>query len=337
MIRCHIPGLFESDVSKNNTRWGDCQIFYDGKFYDIIDGYCGEPAKRMVKRLKNLGIKDVYAHISHTHHDHRNGIEMMIDDSYFNIYALYCQDPATLNKKFSSECANDVAVLERIINKAKKRGIEVIYLNDGDKIIHGDIEIWVYRDQPKTAPNTDAYINDGSLCYYFPKLKYLSTGDSGLWCAERHKLDVKFFKGGHHDNDNSGDTKKPSEMCRWLKQRGCEFFWDNDYSTTLTDFLMTGREDALNAGMKFINIHGDINFVACNGKVTIYKGGQHWTYECDYKGKNTLKSPNLTLIENVIRGQLGSSDTRITNLLDKGYSPVGVQNHVNILYKLIKG
>lgn len=336
MIRCHIPGLFDSDVSKNDSRKGDCQIVYGG-YYDIIDGYCGEPARRLVKRLKRLKIKDIYVHISHAHYDHYNGIELLIDDPYFNIYALYCYNPATLNKNFSSACASNVAALERIIGKARRRGIEVIFLKDGDKIIHGDTEIVVYRDQPKTSENTDAYINDGSLCYYFPKLKYLSTGDAGMWCAERHKLDVKFIKGGHHDNDNSGDTMKPSQMCRWLKQRGCEFFWDNDYSTELTDFLMTGREDALNAGMKFIDIHGDINFVACNGKVTIYKGGKHWTYECDYKGKNTLKSPNLTLVEKVLKGEYGSSDTRTTNLLDKGFSPVGVQNHVNILYKLIKG
>lgn len=336
MIRCTIPGFIDSDFSSGGSRLGDCQIF-KSDYVDIVDGYCGSAARRLIKRLKALGIKDVYLHISHAHYDHYNGIEMMIDDEYFNVIALYCYDPKTLNANFSKDCAENVAALNRIINKAKKRGSKIVFLKDGDKIIHGDTEIWVYRDQPTTAPNTDAYINDGSLCYYFPKLKYLSTGDSGLWCAERHKLDVKFFKGGHHDNDNSGDTKKPSEMCRWLKQRGCEFFWDNDYSTTLTDFLMTGREDALNAGMKFIDIHGDTNFLACNGKVTIYKGTQHWTYKCDYKGKNTLKSPTLGIVKSVLRGDIGNSDTRTTNLLDKGFSPVGVQNQVNELYKLIKG
>ena len=332
MIRAYIPGLFESDVSSNDTRKGDCQIFYDGQFYDIIDGYCGAPAIRMVKRLKNLGIKNVYVHISHAHYDHYNGIERIIDDSYFNVFALYCYDPKTLNAKlFGKYTEENVAALTRIINKAKKRGIEVIFLKDGDKIIHGDTEIWVYRDQPETAVNADAYINDGSLCYYFPKLKYLTTGDAGVDCAKKHNLDVRFVSGGHHGNDFI------KILAEWLWNHGCRFYWDNDYATTITDFLKTGRRHAINFGYTVLSIHGDINFVACNGKVTIYKGGQHWTYECGYKGKNTLKSPNLTLVENVIKGQLGSSDTRTTNLLDKGYSPVGVQNHVNILYKLIKG
>ena len=336
MIRIYIPGLIDSDVSSNDSRKGDITIV-ESQYVDVIDGGCGAYSTRLVSYLKKRKIKEPYLHITHAHYDHYYGIRQIIRDSYFNPKMLYCYDPDSL-KDVSSDAKSNKSALKNIINEAKAKGIPITYLKNSDKITHGDVHIEVYRNQPtKYNGNTDAYINDGSLCYWFPDLEYLTTGDAGLWCAERYKLPVKSFKGGHHGNDNSGDTMKPSQMCRWLKQRGCEFFWDNDYSTTLTDFLMTGREDALNAGMKFLNIHGDINFLACSGKVTIYKGGQHWTYACDYKGKNTLKSPNLTLIEKVIGDEYGSSDTRTTNLLDMGYSPVGVQNHVNKLFKLIKG
>lgn len=325
MIRGHISGFYDSD--SGGSRWGDCTIINN----EVIDGYCGIGATRLIKRLKAIGMKSPYLHISHAHYDHYNGIEKIIDDTYFTPKALYCYDPATLNKNFSKDCASNIEALTRIINKAKKRGIEVIFLKDGDKIIHDDLEIWVYRDQPETAPNTDAYINDGSLCYYLPKLKYLTTGDAGVDCAKKHNLDVRFVKGGHHGNDFV------KVLAEWLFSHGCRFYWDNDYSTNITDFLKTGRRHAINFGYTVLSIHGDINFVACNGKVAIYKGSQHWTYKCDYEGRNTLKNPNLTLIEDVIAGKYGVSDTRITNLLDKGYSPVGVQNHVNKLYKLIKG
>lgn len=335
MIRISIPGFSDSD--KGGPRWGDAQIIDDGTNFEVIDGYNGVGTTKLIDRLKARGIKTPYLHISHAHHDHYYGIRRIISDPYFSPKRLYCYDPDSLGD-VSNDVKGNKKTLKAIISEAKAKGILVTYLKDGDEIKHGDIYIKVYRDQPtKYDGNSDSYINDGSLCYWFPDIKYLSTGDAGLWCAERHKLPVKFFKGGHHDNDNSGDTMKPSQMCRWLKQRGCEFFWDNDYSTTLTDFLMTGREDALNAGMRFINIHGDINFVSCSGKVTIYKGGQHWTYACDYKGKNTLKSPSLSMIERVLSGEYGSSDARVTNLLDKGYSPVGVQNHINKLFKLIRG
>lgn len=331
MIRINIPGFFDSDFSNGGSRLGDCQIIDDGKYYEVIDGYCGVAANRLVKRLKAQKIKNVYCHISHAHYDHYDGIEKIIDDTYFNVYALYCYDPASLNANFSKECASNVAALKRIISKAKKRGIEVIYLKDGDKIIHGDIEIWVYRDQPKTAENTDSYINDGSLCYYFPKLRYLTTGDAGVECAKKHNLDVMFVKGGHHGNVFI------KIYAEWLWNHGCRFYWDNDYSTKITDFLMTGRRHAINFGYTVLDIHGDINVVSAKGIVTIYKGTKHWTYKCGYNGASALKSPSLGLIENILEGKLGNNDTRTTNLLDRKISPVGAQNHVNKLYQLIRG
>ena len=331
-------GLYESDFSDGNTRDGDCTIFEDDYGnVEVVDGYCGKPADRVVSRLKKQKVKRPWLHITHPHYDHYNGIEKILNDPYFFPRGLFCPDPSTYNRNFSKECASEVAALERIIRKAKAKKVPVIYLNDGDKIVHGDIKFTVYREQPKTAKNTDTYLNDGSLCYWFADLCYLTTGDSGLWCAERHKLPAKFFKGGHHDNDNSGDTMKPSEMCRWLKKRGCEYFWDNDYSTRLTDFLMTGREDALNAEMHFFDIHGDINFVAYGGKVVIYKDGENFQYPCPYKGKSKLKMADLAVVYDVLMGKYGNGESRVTALIDANYYPSNVQNWINKLRKAFKG
>ena len=335
MIRINIPGFYDSDTG--GPRWGDAQIIDDGKNYDVIDGYCGTGAARLIKRLKTLEVRSPYLHISHAHYDHYNGIERIIEDDYFKPKALYCYNPATLNAGFSKDCAENVSALNRIIKKARARYIDVIFVDNGDRIVHGDIDIMVYRHQPKTAENTDSYINDGSLCYWFPKLKYLTTGDAGFECANRYNLHPVVIKGGHHGNRIDGLNLKPSQMAPWLKERGCLYYWDNDYSARLNDFLMTGRDDAINAGMEILDCHGDINMIFYGGIGVIYKRTEHWSFKCDYRGGVDLKNADLAVVKSVIRGTFGTMDARITNLLDMGYKPANVQTAVNDLYKLIKG
>ena len=338
MIRGLMLGFYDNDFPDGGTRNGDSLILEDDfGNVEVIDGYCGKPADRLVKRLKNRKVKKPWLHITHPHYDHYNGIEKILNDSYFTPRGLFCPNPNSYNRNFSKECASNIDALERIIRKAKAKKIPITFLNNGDRIIHGDIKINVYRKQPKTAENTDAYLNDGSLCYWFSELLYLTTGDAGLGVAKREGLEPVFIKGGHHGNDISGDDTKPSVNARFLYNNGCLYYWDNDYSTKLTDFLMTGREDAQNAGMKIFDIHGDINFVAYGGKVVIYKDGKNYQYPCMYKGKSKLKMADLTVVYDTMIGKYGNGESRVTALIDAGYYPSNVQNWINKLRKAFKG
>lgn len=339
MIRGLIPGFYDSDFSSgSDMRRGDCTILRDDVgTVMVIDGYCGKPAQRLVEYLKERGDRKPYLDLTHPHYDHYNGIERIIDDDFFYPRALSCPDPDSYNRNFSKDCAENVAALERIIGKAKRKNIPVIYLEDGMTITRGDIDFTVYRKQPKTAENTDSYINDGSLCFWFPRLRYLTTGDAGMECAREHNLKPVFIKCGHHGNTLDGGDLTPSKMAPWMKERGCLYYWDNDYSTRLTDFLMTGRDDAINAGMEIIDIHGDINFIAFGGKMVIYKGSKHWSYKCDCHGGLNLRGADLTVVKSVLRGSYGKGDTRITNLIDNGYKPFAVQQNVNEIWHLVRG
>jgi hypothetical protein len=89
--------------------------------------------------------------------------------------------------------------------------------------------------------------------------------------------------------------------------------------------------------MKYFSCHGDINILAYGGKVVIYKDGKTYSYKCSYKGKSTIGYATIAVIEDVIAGKYGASNERVTNLLNAGYWPSNVQNHINKLYKLIKG
>lgn len=289
MISIKALGMYSSDFSGGETRNGDTQVVTDGKYFDVIDGGCDKYATRLITHLKSRNIRDPYLHISHCHYDHRDGIDKILSDPWFKPRGLYCQDPDSITAH-NSAIRSDINALRNIIAKAKGKDIPVIYLGNEDKIEHGEIKITVYRQYPKYSGNSDAYLNDGSLCYWFAALRYLTTGDASMWCAYKYGLHPLIVKGGHHGNDMSADGYlKPSQMCPWLYKHGCLYYWDNDFSTRLTDFLMTGREDAINAGMTFIDIHGDIDMVFAEGKVTIRHGSQTYTHNVPYQGK-MLKS-----------------------------------------------
>lgn len=288
MINITVVGLYASDFSDGETRLGDSQIVNN----EVIDGYCDAGAARLISTLKSRGIKTPYLHISHAHYDHDNGIYRILNDSYFSPKGLYCYDPDSLKGGFAnSEIKSDAEYLRKIINTAKSKGVPVHYVDNGDTIKHGDLEIKVYRRQPaymgaKSDPHGWSYVNDGSLCYWFPQLRYLTTGDASLWAAYKYDLHPLIVKGGHHGNRMDADEwRKPSQMCPWLYERGCRFYWDNDFSLRLTDFLMTGREDAINAGMTFVDIHGDIDMAFAAGKATIKHGSKTYTAVVPYQGK----------------------------------------------------
>ena len=321
MIRFNIIGFNKSD--KGAPRWGDCTIINDKL---VIDGYCGIGTTRLISRLKKLKVKDPVLFISHAHYDHYYGIRKIINDTYFEPVALYMYDPHTLNASASSDVKSEINTMKKIMQEANDRGIPVKFLKDGDHVEYGDIKFDVYRDQPAYKGNSDAYINDGSLCFWFPDLLYLTTGDAGLECAQKHNLKPLFIKIGHHGNDC------PRAMSTWLYKNGCRYCWDNDVSGNYTQFLMTGREDCIGVGMKYFSCIGDLNMVACSGKMNIYKDFQAYTYECGYKGKNLLKGADPDIVVSVLKGLAGSSNARITYLLDKSYNPFSVQNKVNQVF-----
>lgn len=331
MIRINIIGFNKNDP--NPPRWGDCTIMDDGNNYIVIDGYGGIGTTRLLERLKKLKIKNPVLFISHAHYDHYHGIRKIINDTYFAPKAVYMYDPDSLGA-VSNDVKNEVKTMKAIISEAKNRKIPVKYLKNGDHLEFGDIKFDVYRVQPSYHGNSDAYINNGSLVFYFPDLRYLTSGDGseciGQLCKD-NGLKPIMLKIPHHGNNCA---RKQSQI---LYDLGCRYCWDNDISPNYTEFLMTGREDCIGVGMKYFNCIGDLNFIAYAGKMVIYKDFKTWQYKIPYKGASTLKSANLTIVKAVLKGDLGGSNTRISNLLYKNYYPVSVQNQVNEIYKLVKG
>lgn len=338
MIRIQIPGFYDSD--KGGPRWGDAQIIDDGTNFEVIDGYCGVGAQRLIKRLKDRKIKSPYLHISHAHGDHDGGILDIIRDSYFTPKGLYVPDPDSYKAGMSnSEIAGDVAYLKKIIAEAKAKKIPVTILKHGMQIKHGDITIKIFKEQPEYQgasedPHGWAFVNDGSLCYWFPDLAYFTSGDGPeriYDSCKRWGIKPIFFKIPHHGNNC------PNSQASGMKSAGAVYCWDNDYSTDITDFLMYGRRRCIQAGLKYLSVHGDINAIFFGKRAVIYKDGKIYRYTCAYNGKATLKDPTLENVKAVLKGQAGNDDDRVTYLLNRAMNPGLIQNEINELYKLIKG
>ena len=185
MIRGYVLGF---NRPNRETRYGDAELIRSnrGKYNLLIDGYCGSGADKLIAYLKKKKIKDLWLALSHPHYDHSDCQHKIIKDTYFNVKCLYCCDPETLksglrNNRGSQEVKKDIKDLENLIAEAKARGIKVVFLKHLDKITIGDIKINIYRQQPKYVEDDDtqgwSYVNDGSLCFYFPQLYYWTSGD----------------------------------------------------------------------------------------------------------------------------------------------------------------
>lgn len=327
MIRVYAPAIDPRDLG-GGTRVGANLQVSDAEYLVSIDGRCGDAADRVAEQIKGVDKKKILI-LSHSHWDHRSGILKSLDMD--KIAVLICQDPASLNKKYSDEARVDIEALEKLIARAKSKKVHVIYAKDGQEFKYGVVKFTTYRDQPSSARNTETYINQGSLCVWFPEIRLLYTGDTGAYCAKEHGLKPMVITGLHHGN------WLESEGRDYLKKCGCLYYWDDDYSTSITSFLSTGRGNAKKAGLTIFTLHGDLNIVAFSGRAIIYKGGALHRYTCTYNGKNTMKSATLTAVADVFEGKYSGGDKRVTNLLDAGFNPGSVQGWVNKLYNLVKG
>ena len=294
MIKSWIPSFGKPN---KETRYGDTQVIIDTKnnICLIIDGGLGQCSKRLISYLKQNKIKEVYLLLTHPHNDHGDGLLDIIKDSYFTVLRLYCYDPNSLksglrNNSGSASVREDIDYANDIISEAKERKIEVKYLVHGDKVELGDIKFNVYREQPSYVANSDAYgwayVNDGSLCLYFPELYYWTSGDGSdkIWdFIKKLGLKVKFFKIPHHGNNC------PQSQANGLKSHGANLCWYNDLEPNgvgTNDFTAYGAKRCKEAKITVIDCIGaDIEMSFAMGKATITKGGSSWNYDISYKGE----------------------------------------------------
>lgn len=342
MIRGYIPGFARP---KEEYRYGDAQVITDGVYTLVIDGMCGDGTTKLIKWLKKNNYKKLWLIITHWHDDHFVGCEKILGDSFFSVQRLWCPNPSALKvglggyySKMIQNCIDDG---ERVVALAKKKKVKVTHPISGTLYHIGDIRFKLYKQQPKKVAKDDTnaweFVNNGSLGAWFPDFGYWTSGD-GCGVGEiRDRLTklglkgkVKWFKIDHHGNKCSQSNAK------FLFDQGAKYCWYNDLEPKgvgTTGFTAYGAKRCKEAGIHVFESVGDINWIAKSGKITIYKNFKSYAIPCAYKGKSTLKGANRAVAKEVIDGKYGSSNTRITNLIDAGYYPIAIQNLVNKMLK----
>ena len=163
----HVPGF---PGYKYDTREGDTQFFlhYDDKTGKrkilVIDGGTPTYFNILYRDLLLFGASTPDSEIriaaSHAHYDHLKGLR---------------------NNKGSDYVRSAINAMWDMINEAKARGIKVVFLNNKQTVVWGDIKFQNFREQPSRVADDDkygdSYLNDGSLCFWFWEQRYLTTGN----------------------------------------------------------------------------------------------------------------------------------------------------------------
>ena len=256
MIRLWIPSFYDDNRAKySNTRAVD-----DGENYEIIGCSCGTITNRLIKGLKEHCIRSPYLHITKLTYDNYCGIREIINDPWFTPKGLYCPNPDLLLPKVIEN--NDgyrrvfveILNLKAIISDANRRKIPVYYLEDGKIIKHGDIKIVCFINPTNVLKEDDIdgsqYINDNSICYWLPDIKYLATCDGCEnvydMCVD-NKLDPIFLKLPKHGKHITW------EQAQQLKDYGVKYCWDNSDDNT------DGKKYCIQSGITYLDCHNDIN------------------------------------------------------------------------------
>lgn len=339
----NIPGF----TAENDERYGDGQILVsdDRKTCIVIDAFMGKGKQLVIDFLLALNPERVILILTHPHCDHGNGLKDILYNKKIKVVELLCYNMQTLarglrNNKGSDAVRDDISYGEGLIALAKKKGVKVRYIDEGDTISYGGIKALVYRDQPQRVEDDDEhgweYVNNGSLGLWFPEIGYLTTGDGPEsiyeFCVKR-KIKAVVFKITHH----GGSCNRPN--AKGMKALGAIMCWYNHLEPNgvgTTSFTAFGARRCKEAGIKTLCTIGDINAIFAGGKAYWYHGGQVISYKCSYKGKSSLGYAGASVIRQILRGTYGNSDTRITRLIRAGFWPSNANSKVTKVIRLAK-
>ena len=293
-ITIYVPGF---STSKSDERHGDGMVIHSESGQTlVIDGFDGgAPTTSLISYLKKHNYKDLHLMLSHPHYDHYKGLRMIMADSFFNIKVFYCYDPASIKHGVGSSAngrsvKDDYDNLNACISQAKGRGAAIDYLDTGRYVAIGDIEFKVWRNQPTHFTDLDdgnayAFTNDGSLCCYFPKLKFLTTGDgpTDLKDAIAYFGDKVFvLKVPHHGNSCSKSNAQAA------RNAGCVIAFETNIESKgpgTTGFTAYGSRRLVEQGVKVLMQNAEIIMTAAAGKLSVRQGGNVWTFDVPYDGK----------------------------------------------------
>ena len=279
---------------------GDSTFMFIGSECVLIDGGMGTLKDVTIDYIKQRGITEITAIISHWHGDHHAALGRLLRDNTVRVKTLYCPPPDEIRPFDSGEAgAGDF-----IVSTVKERGGEVIMPpaeTDSQYNLFG-LNMTMWR---RTATGNDYVygnwdiVNDSSLQTYFPDLYYFTCGDMSFHM--NNFLDtipgqqIKFFKCGHHGNGSD------DEVVRLRNEFGLEACWYNDigYRGEIDNWFVVAARKARSVGATVFHSYKGMDCAVNSGTFTVtgydpYGAPLTFSYPCNYREVGGTKTNNVS-------------------------------------------
>lgn len=249
-----------------------------------------EASKKQIQYLKDNGLRNIDAVLSHAHGDHGGGFFTMLEDKTITIENFYCYDPDSLKlagdgTQNGKSAKDDKNYLLNLIAKMKAKGAKVHYVKTGDTITCGEMAFEVCRNQPSKWGEYDTgkawgYLNDGSINLYERACRVLHCGDGGgKQAAQYFDGDVYAAESEHHGNGDG--ASKVSEV----KKRGCGLAIECNYETNgpgSCGWTRYGAGRFKDAGITVWQLDADIEGTVKGGTLTVTQGSNKKTFDVPF-------------------------------------------------------
>ena len=212
------------------SNYGDPTLLESDGHYLLIDTALPPGGKKVIAKLKDMGVRRLTIYISHYHNDHLGAVPAILKDSYFTVDRIYLEDYSYLygEGKDTYHFTKNTVTLEETIRTAEKKGVPITILNTGDTFECGLVKAEVlyridtntpFTGNNKTNEEVSPYINNMSLCTRFTcgNVRFLHCGDIEK-AAEKEilskEIDLKadIFKLSHHGGNSSNTNAFLNEV-----------------------------------------------------------------------------------------------------------------------------
>lgn len=136
------PAAGSQEDADGGDAGGEAVLVESQGKYLLMD--CGkeEVSDTLVQNLKNAGVTELDVYISHTHNDHRGGLQAVCDN--FKVNKIYLPDTSIGTEYRESGSGTTQATIYRIMTQiAEKEGSQVIYLKKGSQFSFGNVQAQV--------------------------------------------------------------------------------------------------------------------------------------------------------------------------------------------------
>ncbi len=318
------------------SNYGDPALLESDGQYLLVDTALQPGGKKIIKKLKEMGVKRLSIYVSHYHNDHTGTVPDILNDSYFTVDKIYLEDYSYLYGKDRETVhfTKNIGPLENTLKAAEKKGVPVEILDTGDRFSLGLVQAEVLYRIPSETPFTgnknsndsvSPYINDMSLCTRFScgNIRFLHCGDlekvgEQQLLAQNLDLKADIFKLNHH----GGASSNSNALIDAVKPAFCYYGNPGDVSRLCQDGWSAGNvKKVQNKGGNVFHplVNGHTTFSVTGGSISVKTVRRSKTVNVRVLNKITKKEETIKV---TVQGSTNGKYTIHENMIPFYYDLV---------------